>query len=280
MPSRPRAFRTPQELGPERLRLGRSGAEPNDLAPSIGVHGHSYYGSNADDPPALADLQVGRVEPEIGPVAGERAVQELADAVVDVLAELRHGALRDAAEPHGLHQLVDPPGGDATNPSLLNDSDKGLLGRPARLEEAREVGALPQLRDAQVQRAEPGVERTVAVAVAIGDAPLGTLVTPGADHALHIGLHDQLQHRLGDGSEEVPFVVLLQKLGQGHDGLGHRGLRSMVGEVAKLHRRLTPRWPPRPTPQKQREIPPPPRTLPSSSPQSPSLQSSSIGYKS
>ena len=35
----------------------------------------------------------------------------------------------------------------------------------------------------------------------------------------------------------------------------------MVGEVAKLHRRPTPRWPPRPPPPARREFPPPPRTL-------------------
>jgi hypothetical protein len=33
-------------------------------------------------------VQIGRVEPDIGPLAGERPVEELPDALVDVPAEL------------------------------------------------------------------------------------------------------------------------------------------------------------------------------------------------
>ena len=152
----------PQELRPEGFRLGRPGTQADDLAATVGVHGHGDYGRDGDDAPALPNLQVGGVEPEIGPVADERPVQELADAVVDVLAQLRDGALRDPRQAHGLHQVIDAPGGDAADPSFLYDSDEGLLGRAARLEEAREIGTLPQLGHAQVQRAQPGVERTVA----------------------------------------------------------------------------------------------------------------------
>ncbi|SDW83258.1 hypothetical protein SAMN05444006_10753 [Allgaiera indica] len=40
-------------------------------------------------------------------------------ADICVLAQLGHRALRDAAQPHGLHQAVAPPGGDAADPGLL-----------------------------------------------------------------------------------------------------------------------------------------------------------------
>ena len=71
------------------------------------------------------------------------------------------------------------------------------------LQEAREVAAGAQLRDLEVERAEPGVEAALAVAVALGRA-LGTALVPaGADQALDVGLHDQLQHALRHRAEEV-----------------------------------------------------------------------------
>jgi hypothetical protein len=73
--------------------------QTNDLPPPVGVRRHGDYGCDRDDAPALADLQVGCIQPEIGPVAVERPLQEGADPLVDLLAELRHLALADAAEP-------------------------------------------------------------------------------------------------------------------------------------------------------------------------------------
>lgn len=192
------------------------------LAPPVGVDRDSYYRGDRHDPAALAHLQVRRVEPDIRPGAGERPVQELADPLINVLAELRDRALRDATEAHGLHELIHPAGRDAADPSLLDDSDERLLRRPPRFEKPGEVRSLPQLRHAQVQRSEPGVERPVAVAVAPGRAALGALVAPGPDHALDVGLHEQLQDRLGDGAKEIALVVLLKQLCERHAGLGHR----------------------------------------------------------
>jgi hypothetical protein len=47
-------------------------------------------------------------------------------------------------------------------------------------------------------------------------------------------LHQQLQHRLGDGAEKVAVILLLQRLDQRHGGLGRRGLHRPVVEVRKL----------------------------------------------
>ena len=74
------------------------------------------------------------------------------------LQSLETWLLRDAGEAHGLDEVVDPPGRDAADPGLLDDRDQRLLGHPARLEERREVAALAQLRDAELQGPEPGVE--------------------------------------------------------------------------------------------------------------------------
>ena len=50
-----------------------------------------------------------------------------------------------------------------------------------------------------------------------------------ADQAFDIGLHQDLQHRLGHGAQEVAVAGLLHQLGQCQSLLGHRGLpRSQV----------------------------------------------------
>ncbi len=60
--------------------------QADDLALAIGVDRHSDYRGDGDDAPTLALLEVGGIEPQIRPIAGERAIEEGADALVDVLA--------------------------------------------------------------------------------------------------------------------------------------------------------------------------------------------------
>lgn len=55
-------------------------------------------------------------DPEIRPVARERPIKEGSDPLVDVFAQLGNGGLRDAGQPHRLHQLVHPPGRDPADP--------------------------------------------------------------------------------------------------------------------------------------------------------------------
>ena len=127
-------------------------------------------------------------------------------------------------EAHRLHQLVDPAGRHAADPGLLDHRDQRLLGGLARLQERREVRPLPQLRDAQLERAEPRVERAVAIAVAVIQPIAAALVPAGADQPFDIGFHQDLQHRLRHGSQEIAVAALLQQLDQRHSVLGHRVL--------------------------------------------------------
>ena len=128
--------------------------------------------------PLLLHLHVGRVDPQVGPVALDRAVEEGLHALVDLLAEPAHLALRDAAHAERLDQVVDGAGRDPLDVGLLDHGGERLLGQPARLQEAREVGALAQLRDAQLDRAGPGLPVPLAIAVALGQ-PLGALLAVG-----------------------------------------------------------------------------------------------------
>src|ERR1700710_2177392 len=94
-----------EESRPERFRLRRTDMQPDDLALAVGVHRHGDYRGNRDDPAALALLEVGCVQPQTRPLAGERAVEKGADAFVDVAAQLADRALADPRKPHGLYQI-------------------------------------------------------------------------------------------------------------------------------------------------------------------------------
>ncbi len=226
-----------EEGGPEGLGLARAEVQADDLAPALAVDRHGDYGGDGHDPAALPDLEVGRVQPQVGPLAFERAVQEGVHALVDLLAQPADPRLVDPGQAHRLRQLVDPPGRDAPDPGLLDDRDQRLLRGLPRLQERREVGRPgPQLRHPQLQGPEPGVEGPLAVAVPVGLALRRALVAGGADQALHVGLHQELQHRLGHGTEEVAIAGLLQQLGQWQSRLGHRSSCRSVG-ASQLHPR-------------------------------------------
>ena len=65
----------------------------------------------------------------------------------------------------------------------------------------------------ELQRAQTRVERPVPVAVAPSLALSTPLVPPGADRALHVRLHQQLHHGLGDAAQEIAVSGFGQQLG-------------------------------------------------------------------
>jgi len=76
-----------QEVGPERLGLGWTGRDAQNLALAVLVDCDGHYHGTADDAPALADLHVGGIEPKVrpGPLQGPR--QERVHALVDLGAQ-------------------------------------------------------------------------------------------------------------------------------------------------------------------------------------------------
>jgi hypothetical protein len=140
--------------------------------------------------------------------------------------------------PHRLRDLVDPARRHPADPGLLDDGDQRLFRRLARLQERREVAAGPQLRDLEVERAKPRVERAVAVAVAPVQPIGGPLVPASADQPLDVRLHQQLQDALGHSTQKVTVAGLLQKLIQWQSVLAHRGPPvSMKSSNSTLDRR-------------------------------------------
>ena len=91
-------------------------------------------------------------------------------------------------------------------------------------EERREVGSLAQLGNAQLERAKARVEAAFAIAVPVIAPIAGALVPAGADQPFNVGLHQDLQHCLRHGSQEIAVAALLQQLNQRHSVVGHRVL--------------------------------------------------------
>jgi hypothetical protein len=104
--------------------------------------------------------------------------------------------------------------------SLRRTSEKALVAvnQEAWGETARKAGALPQLRNPQVQRPRPGVERPVAVAVAISGPGFGPFEPSGADHA---GFHDKLENGFGDGARNFHHFRHQPAMPQAENGIDH-----------------------------------------------------------
>src|SRR3954454_6961935 len=90
------AYQTAQKLNPEGGGFRLTQAEPEDLAAAVLVDAGGDYCRDRHDAAILADLDVGRVEPEVGPLAVQWPIKERQHARVDVLAQRRDLRLGDA----------------------------------------------------------------------------------------------------------------------------------------------------------------------------------------
>src|SRR2546423_5621332 len=155
-----------QEVNPEGLGLRGADRQAQPLAPAVAIDADRDNHRDRDDVAVTARLHIGRVQPDIGPFALERTVEEGCDLAVDLAAQPRYLALRDAGHAHRTDQLVDRAGRHALDIGLLDHRGQRLLGQPARLEKARKIAALAQLWDAQLNRPGAGLPITLAIPVA------------------------------------------------------------------------------------------------------------------
>jgi hypothetical protein len=118
--------------------------------------------------------------------------------------------LRDP-QPEALDELIDAAGGDAADIRLLHDGDQRLLAALPGLQKRREVAALADLRDLQLDLPGPGVPPPGPIAVAMGRAILGPLTVISADELGHLGLHQLASDRPHGLSDHVA-VLLAQHL--------------------------------------------------------------------
>lgn len=71
---------------------------------------------------------------------------------------------------HRFYKVVNGSGRNALDASLLNDRRQGLLGHPARLQEAREIAASTKLGNAKLDGARPCLPIPVAIAVTLSQS--------------------------------------------------------------------------------------------------------------
>lgn len=110
------------------------------------------------------------------------------------------------------------------NVSLLNDGGQRLLGQAARFEEARKIGALAQLRDAQLDRAGARLPIAVAIAVALSEPLRRTLAVGGAGLGANLQLHQSLGREADHLAQNIGVGGLLHERAKVHHLVGHRSV--------------------------------------------------------
>ena len=119
---------------------------------------------------------------------------------------------------------------------FLDHRGERLLGHPARLQEAREITAPAQLRDAQFDRAV-GLQPTgltrgarlphpVAVSVAVGDALRAALAVGGAGQALDLQLDQPLPGKANHLAQQCSVRTPLQQRAKARHLVGHPRIKS------------------------------------------------------
>ena len=88
-----------QEALPEHLGLRRAGGNAEHLAAAVADDADRDHRRRRDDPTAVTDLRVGRIAPQMGPFAFDRAGGEGVDAIVDLLDQAAVPELCESPEP-------------------------------------------------------------------------------------------------------------------------------------------------------------------------------------
>jgi Histidine kinase-like ATPase domain len=198
---------TTQEAGPERLGLGLPDIDREDLAPAGLMDTMRDHERLVDDAPAVAHLLDLGVEEHIRVAALQRPGPER----VDVLVQRRTDATDLApgnAQPEALDQLVDASCRHAAHIRLLDHCQQCLLRAPARLQKRREIAALPDLRDLQLDFARPGVPAPSPIAVAVRGPVRGPpLAALSPDQLGHLELHQLRRDGLDRLADHVGVLI-------------------------------------------------------------------------
>ena len=199
-----------EEVAPERLGLRFADVEADDLAPTGLVDGVRDDDALARHAAAVSDLLDLGVDEQIRVAALQRALAERLDLLVEQAGDPADLGLRDP-QPERFDELIDTPRGHAADIGLLHDAHERLLAAPARLQEAREVAALTDLRDLQLDLARPGVPPPRPIPVAVRRPVLRPFPVAGADQLGDLGLHQLLGDRPHGLADHVT-VLLAQHL--------------------------------------------------------------------
>jgi hypothetical protein len=147
------------------------------------------------------------VEEQVGVATLQRPGPKRLDMLIQRRADAADLRLRDP-QPEALHKLIDAPRRDPADIGLLDDRKQRLLRAPARLQEAREVAALPDLRDLQLDLARPGIPAPGPIAIAMRRTILGPALTALSTHQLgHLELHPLRRDGLDRLADHIGVLV-------------------------------------------------------------------------
>jgi hypothetical protein len=132
-------------------------------------------------PAAVTDLFDLGVEEQIWVGALQRPGSERVHVLIQRAADAADFALAHA-QAEALDELIDAPGRNAADVTLLNDREQRLLGAPPRLQKRREVTAAAQLGDLQFDRPRPRLPLPGPITIAMRHPILGpALAALGTD---------------------------------------------------------------------------------------------------
>ena len=206
----------PQEGEPTVVALGVDRAHAEQPAVAVGAAADGRDERAGRYVPAVAALDVGGVEPHVGPAhARQVAPAQVVDRAVEGLADARHLAGAHGAYAHGLGDPGDLAGADAVGDHLGDRRDHGVVGAGVAGEQVLwEVADGAQLGDAQADLADARDERSLPIAVpavSLGAGVLGLRV--------HDLVHERLRHRADELAEVDHPVVEPGHLGEAGGGV-------------------------------------------------------------
>ncbi len=195
---------------------------------SGGVDADRDQRMHVDDATTLADFLRQCVDPDKRVRSGVQGpVAEGGDLLVQVLGHRTDLGLRQLCHPEGLGELLHSAGGDAEEAGGGDHRDQCLFGPAALLEEpVREVAALPQLGNGELDGPGPRVPLARAIAVAVVAPLVADLPVFGVAEGVGLGGHEGVSERFDHRAQQIGTrrgEILLGEGVQGQTvGCGHR----------------------------------------------------------
>lgn len=199
-----------QEGQPAGAVFVRGDLQAEDFSAAVSVDTNRDQSVDIDRAAVFTDLDDQGVDPDERVGAGiQRPVTECLDLRVQVPGHLRHLALGQLFDAELLDQLFHSPGRDAKQITRRDHGHEGLFSATTVLQQpVREVTALPQLGDRQLDTARPGIPIPVPVAVTRVDPLVAALAVPGPAQRISLGRH---QH-VGEGLHHRPQQIRARRL--------------------------------------------------------------------
>ena len=204
--------------------------QTEDFAVTIAVDTGRDEDHGVDHPAAFSDLHRQRVGGDEGERArlAQGAVSELRNVFVEVGGHAGDLGLRQAVDPEGLDEFVHPTGRHSGEVAVGDHRDQRRFGTFAALQEPLgEVGSGAQFGDGNINGADTGIQRAVAVAVALRNPPRGRLSPLGAAHQIGVSREEGVDHVLQELAHHVRgcFGQQVAQHAGGVDNMrsGHRG---------------------------------------------------------